>query len=123
VTRRRARLALSLLPRDFRTRYGDEIRELLDHSSRPLADTLDVACLAVHLHLEVFMRHLLHLLSLSGLVVSLVVLGYTVNDLSSGITELPRHWWSSGAAMAVVATTAAALATHRRIDGAGTSRS
>jgi hypothetical protein len=39
--------------------------------------------------------------------VSLFALGYAVNDLADGITEVPHHWWSSapllglGAALAL----------------------
>jgi hypothetical protein len=60
------------------------------------------------------MRHPLHIFATVSLAVSLVLLGYTVNDLSTGLTELPRHWWSTGAAMWVIASGAAALVTRHR---------
>ena len=55
------------------------------------------------------MRHRLHTLASLSFVVSLVLLGYTVNDLSTGLTELPQHWWSSGAAVLAIASGSAAL--------------
>ena len=60
------------------------------------------------------MRRLLHTLASVSFVVSLVLLGYTLNDLGTGLTELPQHWWSSGAAGAVVASGCAALLTRNR---------
>jgi hypothetical protein len=60
------------------------------------------------------MRRALHTLASVLFVVSLVLLGYTVNDLSIGLTELPRHWWSTGAAVFVMGSGAAAFLTRRR---------
>jgi hypothetical protein len=37
-----------------------------------------------------------------------------VNDLSTGLTELPEHWWSTGAAVVVIASGCAALLTRNR---------
>jgi hypothetical protein len=37
-----------------------------------------------------------------------------MNDLGTGLTELPQHWWSSGAAAAVIASGCAALLTRNR---------
>jgi hypothetical protein len=65
-------------------------------------------------HSEDAMDRPLHTLASVLFAVSLVVLGYTVNDLSTGLTELPQHWWSSGAAVFVIASGAAALLTRRR---------
>jgi hypothetical protein len=60
------------------------------------------------------MHRPLHTLATVLFAVSLVLLGYTVNDLGAGLTELPRHWWSSGVAVFVIASGAAALLTRRR---------
>jgi hypothetical protein len=114
MTRWPTRLAVRMLPARTRDRYGQELLALLDRSPRPLADTLDVVLLAAREHLEVPMHRPLHTLAGVSLAVSLVLLGYTLNDLSTGVTELPQHWWSSGAAVWVIASTAAALLTRRR---------
>jgi hypothetical protein len=114
MTRWITRLAVRLLPAQTRDRYGQELVALLDSSPRPLADTLDVLFLAVREHLERPMRHPLHTFASVYLAVSLVLLGYTVNDLSTGLTELPQHWWSSGAVVSVIAGGAAVLLTRHR---------
>jgi predicted permease len=109
-----ARLAVRMLPARTRARYGQELVALLDCSPRPLADTLDVLFLAARAHLEDPMRRPLHNFASASLAVSLVLLGYAVNDLSTGLTELPQHWWSSGAAVSVIVSGAAALLTRHR---------
>jgi hypothetical protein len=114
MTRWLTRLAVRMLPAQTRDRYGSELVALLDRSPRPLADTLDVLFLAAREHLEAPMRRPLHTVASVSLAVSLVLLGYTVNDLSTGLTELPQHWWSSGAALSVIASGAAALVTRYR---------
>lgn len=114
MTRWLTRFAVRILPERTRDRYGQELVALLDSSPRPLADTLDVVLLAAREHLEDPMRRPLHTLASASLAVSLVLLGYTVNDLSAGLTELPQHWWSSGAAVSVIVSGAAALLTRRR---------
>jgi hypothetical protein len=103
-----------MLPARTRDRYGQELVALLDRSPSPLADTLDVFFLAAREHLEDPMRRPLHSLAGVSLAVSLVLFGYTVNDLSTGLTELPQHWWSSGAAVSVIVSGAAALLTRHR---------
>jgi hypothetical protein len=60
------------------------------------------------------MRRPLHTLASVLFAVSLALLGYTVNDLSTGLTELPQHWWSSGAALSVLASGGAVLLTRHR---------
>jgi hypothetical protein len=114
VTRRLARLVVTLLPSGVRDRYGNELLELLVRSPRPLADALDVLTLAAREHLEVLMRRWLHTLSIAALAAALVVFGYTMNDLSSGLAELPQHWWSSSAGAAVIASGVAVLVTRPR---------
>jgi hypothetical protein len=114
MTRWLSRLAIRMLPARTRARYGQELVALLDYSPRRLADTLDVLFLAARAHLEDSMRRSLHTFANVSLAVSLVLLGYTVNDLSAGVTELPQHWWSSGAALSVIASGAAVLLTRHR---------
>jgi hypothetical protein len=60
------------------------------------------------------MRRLLHTLASVSFAVSLVLLGYALNDLGAGLTELPQHWWSSGAAASVIASGCAVLLTRNR---------
>ena len=108
------RLAVRMLPAPTRRRYGEELVELLDRSPRPLADSVDVLRLAAREHLEEPMRRPLHSLANVSLAISLVVLGYTVNDLGTGLVEVPEHWWSAGAAMCVIASATAARLTRPR---------
>jgi hypothetical protein len=114
MTRRLTRLAVRMLPAHTRHRYGRELILLLDRSPRPVADTIDVLLLGARQQLEAPMRRPMYSIARISLAVSLVLLGYTVNDLGAGLTELPQHWWSSGAAAAVVASSAAALLTRHR---------
>jgi hypothetical protein len=60
------------------------------------------------------MRRLLHTLASVSFAVSLVLLGYALNDLATGLTELPQHWWSSGAAASAIASGCAVLLTRNR---------
>ena len=47
--------------------------------------------------------------------VSVFALGYAVNGLGEGITELPRHWWSTAPALGLVlAATFAAVGRYKR---------
>jgi hypothetical protein len=103
-----------MLPERTRARYGQELVALLDGSPRRLADTIDVLFLAARSHLEDPMRRSLHTVAKVSLAVALALLGYSVNDLSNGLTELPQHWWSSGAALSVIASGTAMLLTRRR---------
>jgi hypothetical protein len=114
MTRRLTRLAVRMLPAHTRHRYGRELVVLLDRSSRPVADTIDVLFLGARQHLEASMIRPLYAIACASLVVSLILLGYTVNDLGAGLTELPQHWWSSGVAAAVVASGATALLMRHR---------
>jgi hypothetical protein len=106
----------------LRDLYGDELAELLEKSHRPFADTIDVLGLAIQVHVEVLMRNALHTLSIAALGASLVLFGYSLNDLASGLAEVPRHWWSSGAAAAIILSGAAAYVTRRRMSATGPAR-
>jgi hypothetical protein len=60
------------------------------------------------------MHRLLHTLASVSFAVSLVLLGFTLNDLATGLAELPQHWWSSAAAVSVIACGCAVLLTRNR---------
>jgi len=92
--RRLHRIVLRLYPRQVRARYGPELLAMLDASTRPWRDLLDIARNAVRDRTEVLLVK--HLRSAAAILaaVSLFALGYAVNGLQDGLTELPRHWWS-----------------------------
>jgi membrane protein YdbS with pleckstrin-like domain len=73
-----------------------------------------VLFLVTRKHLENPMRRTLHTLASVLFAASLVLLGYAVNDLSTGLTELPEHWWSTSAAVFVIASGAVAFLTRSR---------
>ena len=109
------RYAVMLYPLAFRRRYGAEIVDLLEHSEQPARHALDVAVHAVHLHSEVLVNNWFRHTTNALLAASLVLLGYVVNDLSNGVTEIHRHWWSTlPVALVVAAAGARAVVTHRR---------
>ena len=107
------RHVVMLYPLAFRRRYGAEIVDLLERSDQPARDALDVAVHAVHLHWEVLVNTWFRHATNALLAASLVLLGYVVNDLSDGVTEIHRHWWSTLSVVLVVAAAGArAVATH-----------
>jgi hypothetical protein len=116
-----ARIALRLLPEGFRVRYRDELLDLLDSSPAPLRDTVDVVRLGTRQRLELLMTRRLHSLALAAFAVSLVIFGYAVNDLRSGLAEIPQHWWSAAAVAALFASALATLVTraHRTSSSRG----
>jgi hypothetical protein len=116
-----ARIAVRVLPEGFRDRYEGELLALLDDSPAPLGDTLDVLRLAAKQRSELLVPHRLHSLALAALAASLVVFGYALNDLRSGLAELPQHWWSSTAVVALVASALTAFVS--RPHGAPTNNS
>ena len=92
-----------LYPPAFRRRYGPEIAELLERSQQPGRDALDVAVHAVRLHWEELISNWSRHASSAAVAVTLLLLGYVVNDLSDGLTEIHRPWWSMLAVTLVVA--------------------
>ena len=97
------RWILRLYPRSFRRRYEDELNELLDDSSRPVRDNLDIALHAGHLRWQQLMTNIVRHVANVGVAVALFLLGYAVNDLQDGVAEIGQHWWSTGAVLLVVA--------------------
>ena len=104
------RYVVMLYPRAIRRRYGPEIVDLLERSEQPARDALDVAVHAVHLHWEVLVNNWFRHATNTLLAATLVLLGYVVNDLSNGVTEIHRHWWSTLSVALVVATAGARAA-------------
>ena len=101
------RWLLRLYPAWYRDRYGVEIADLVANSDHRLRDVTNVAVGAVRLRWENHMiRPLRHLADASA-VGTVFILGYVVNDLEHGISEIGRHWWSS---MALVVTVIALTA-------------
>ena len=66
------------------------------------------------------MRQLPRYLADVAIAGAVFLLGFVVNDLEHGLGALPRHWWSTAAAvLVIVACTARAAVTaidHRRSD-------
>ena len=91
-----------LYPAEFRRRYEDEISEMLRHSRQPRRDQLNVAVHACHLRWEQLMTNLPQHLANVALAAAMFCLGFAVNDLEGGITEIHRHWWSTAALLLVV---------------------
>ncbi|MGH2795698.1 MAG: hypothetical protein ACRDKG_15505 [Actinomycetota bacterium] len=83
------------LPRSHRARFGAEIDGLLATSNRPVADVLNVAKQSAYWHVEALMRNAWTTSAVVLAAASIFALGYTINGLADGITELPKHWWSS----------------------------
>jgi hypothetical protein len=89
------RWLLRLYPRWFRDRYGDELAGLLADSTHPLRDAINVAAHAARLRSEYAMARPLRSLADAVVLVTVFSLGYIVNDLENGVTDIGRHWWSS----------------------------
>ena len=113
--RRLASVLLRLYPPATRDRYGTELLDLLEHSDRPLRDSVDLVVHALAERADAMVRPAWvrrAAVVLAGM--SLVMLGYAVNDLSHGIGEVGDHWWSAAAAgFALVTLTLAALSASR----------
>ena len=97
-------------PSEFARRHGDEISALLKSSRQPLRDYLDVVIHAIRLRLEHLMSRLPRYLADFALAVAIFLLGFVVNDLEHGLGDLPRHWWSTAAALLVIVTCSARAA-------------
>lgn len=91
-------------PRPWRDRYGEEVDDLLKHSSRPLRDRADVIIGAF----EARWHHAATLVghsdgtrrvvrAVAGVLVVTGVVGaaWAQGRLAHGFVEIPGHWWSS----------------------------
>lgn len=115
-----SRAILRLLPRSRRTRYGEEIGALLEESRGP-GDVINVTAQALRWHMEETMQDVWKALAVVLAGLSLFALGYAINGLADGITELPRHWWSAAPVLGVLlAATLAAIGRVKRRGGAKT---
>jgi hypothetical protein len=94
------RWLLRLYPRWFRDRYGGELAELLADPTHRRRDSLNVVVHASRLRLEYIMSRPLRLVADVFVIIAVFGLGYVINDLEHGVTEIGRHWWSSIALVA-----------------------
>jgi hypothetical protein len=99
-----------LYPREFARRHGDEIAAMLKSSQQPVRDHLDVVIHAMRLRSEHLMSRLPRYLADLATAVAIFLLGFIVNDLEHGLGDLPRHWWSTAAALLVIITCSARAA-------------
>lgn len=90
-----ARWLVKLMPEQHRDRYGEEMLELLQHSSRPTGDLINVAAYVLRWHMEAALREPLMIVAAIFAAVSLFAGGYVVAELADGLTELHKHWWST----------------------------
>lgn len=81
------------MPEEHRDRYGEEMLELLHHSSRPTGDLINVAAYVLRWHMEAALREPLIIVAAILAAVSLFAGGYVVAELADGLTELHKHWW------------------------------
>ena len=112
------RAILWMVPKRRRDRYGEEIGALLE-GTRGSSDLVDVAGQALRWQMEESTRDLWGILALILAAVSLFALGFAVNGLAGGVTELPRHWWSTAPVLGLVAAAAFGYAGRRRREGSG----
>jgi hypothetical protein len=111
-----------LYPSEFARRHGDEIAALLQSSPQPVRDHLDVVIHAIRLRSEQIMSRLPRYVADLAIAWAIFLLGFVVNDLEHGLGDLPRHWWSTAAALLVIVTCAVRAAVtvidRRRTDRA-----
>ena len=96
-------------PRRWRERYGAEVREMFDGSSRPFADWIDLAVMGMRVRLEEEMRSMFAVGLAAAFALSLVAAGYTLAELGEGVREVHRHWWSSAPYVALACSGAVLL--------------
>ena len=99
-----------IYPAEFGHRHADEIAALLKTSPQPVRDHVNVIVHAARLRLEQLISQLPRHLTNMALAITIFMFGFAVNDLRSGISELPQHWWSTAAALLVVIAFSARLA-------------
>jgi hypothetical protein len=99
-----------LYPSEFARRHGNEIAAMLKSSQRPVRDHLDVVIHALRLRSEHLMSRLPRYVADLAIAVAILLLGFVVNDLEHGLGDLPRHWWSTAAALLVIVTCSARAA-------------
>lgn len=105
---------VEFLPTRWRERYGDEIEALLRQSHHPVADLVDLVKHVARWYLEEAMKDIWKSLSIILAIVSVFALGYAISDLAGGISELPRHWWSTAPVLGLVLAAAAGILARAR---------
>jgi hypothetical protein len=99
-----------IYPAGFARRHADEIASLLKTSPQPIRDHLDVVIHALRLRSEHVMNQLPRHLADVALAVTIFLLGFVLNDLDNGVSELVQHWWSTAAVLLVAVACAARVA-------------
>lgn len=83
------------MPGECRDRYGEEMLELVHHSTRPTGDLINVAAYVLRWNMEAALREPLAIVAMMIAAISLFAAGYVVAELADGLAELHRHWWST----------------------------
>jgi hypothetical protein len=111
------RRVVRLYPKRWRERYGDEVSDLLARSEHPRRDHVNVVVHAVIAWMEL---PVVSVVLVIAAMASLLQFGYTLGQLSNGLDEVHRHWWSTSSALLAVVTVAAAVTSarlaRRRVD-------
>lgn len=110
---------ISLFPREFQDRYGEEIIELLESSGHPTRDRIDLVQSAVRLRMENILKH-----RISPTIVAAVAIGaasltafvLALPDLAGGLRDIPRHWWSSIPVLGMALASTLAILDLKRAD-------
>lgn len=95
------RFLLWLSPGSWRERFGKEVLEMMDDSSQPTRDRLDLLKTAIKLRIREGIKDMWvsrKVIAAFGFVLSLTGLAAmwsAVELLSNGWSELPFHWWSA----------------------------
>jgi hypothetical protein len=112
------RWLLYLYPAWFRRRYGDELIDLVARSPHLGRAVVNLVVHAGRMRWESIVSRSWRYVTNAAVAATLFGLGYTINDLASGVGEIHRHWWSTFALGAFVfsaaARTAVAIADARR---------
>ena len=112
------RWLLYLYPAWFRRRFGDELIDLVARSPQQGRDVVNVLVHAGRMRWESIVIRPWRYVTNAAMAATLFGLGYTINDLASGVGEIHRHWWSTFAlgvfVVAAAARTGVAIADARR---------
>jgi hypothetical protein len=110
---------ISLFPREFRARYGEEILELLESSDHPTRDRIDIVQSAGRLRMEDILKN-----RISPMIVTAVAIGaasltafvLAVPELAGGLRDVPQHWWSSIPVLGMASASTLAILDLKRAD-------
>ena len=110
---------ISLFPREFRARYGEEIIELLASSEHPTRDRYDIVQSAIRLRMEDLVKNRIRPMIVIAVTIgaaSLAAFFFALPDLAGGIRDVPRHWWSSIPVFGMALASTLAVLDLRRTD-------